>query len=140
VPSSISKPPLEPPVFFIDRSLSKNSFARAFAAAGVRCELHDNHFRPDTPDTEWIGAVAARGWVILTVDKRIRYNPPEKKAFLTAKAYAFMLATRQPLKAGEMADLYLRSLESMKAALARHRAPMIFKVYQDSRVEPWLGE
>ena len=140
MPSSTSKPPLESPVFFIDRSLSKNTFARSFATAGVKCELHDNHFPPDTPDTVWIRAVAARGWVILTVDKRIRYNPPEKKAFLTAKAYAFMLATRHPLKAVEMADIYLRSVETMTEALRKHTAPMIFKVYQDGRVELWLSD
>jgi hypothetical protein len=139
VPSSTSKPP-EPPVFFIDRSLSKNVFARAFTSAGVRHELHDIHFPPDTPDTVWIEAVAKRGWVILTVDKRIRYNPPEKKAFITAKAYAFMLATRQPLKASEMAELYLNAAAAMTHALAEHEAPVIFKVYQDGRVEPWLSK
>lgn len=139
MPNSISRQPLESPVFFVDRSLSKNTFARSFAAAGVRCELHDDHFPPDTADTVWIAEVAARGWAILTVDKRIRYNPPEKKAFLAARAYAFMLATRQPLKAVEMAELYLRSVEAMTEAIYRHPAPMIFKVYQDGRVEPWLG-
>lgn len=139
MPSSTSKPP-KPPVFFIDRSLSKNIFARAFSAAGLRHELHDDHFAPDTPDTVWIEAVAKRGWVILTVDKRIRYNPPEKKAFITAKAYAFMLATRQALKASEMAELYLKAAAAMTHALAEHEAPVIFKVYQDGRVEPWLSE
>jgi hypothetical protein len=140
VPSSTSKPLLEPPVFFIDRSLSKNTFARCFSAAGVICELHDNHFAPDTPDIVWIEAVAARGWVILTVDKRIRYNPPEKKTFLAAKAYAFMLATRHPLKAAEMADIYLRCVDIMTRSLKEHIAPVIFKVYQDGRVEPWLSD
>ncbi len=139
MPSSTSKPP-EPPVFFIDRSLSKNVFARAFTAAGVRYELHDDHFAPNTPDTDWIEAVAKRGWVILTVDKRIRYNPPEKKTFITSKAYAFMLATRQALKASEMAELYLKAVEAMTRAMVEQGPPVIFKVYQDGRVERWLSE
>jgi len=140
VPSSTSKPLPELPVFFIDRSLSKNIFARAFDAAGVKCELHDNHFPPDTPDTVWIEEVAKRGWVILTADKRIRYNPWEKKAFMAANTYFFMLATRQSLKATEMAEAYLRAMDGIMRALADHTAPVIFKVYQDGRVEPWLRE
>jgi PIN like domain len=139
VPSSTSKPP-ESPVFFIDRNLSKNIFARAFAAAGVRCELHDNHFPPNTPDTVWIEEVAKRGWVILTADRRIRYNTWEKKVFLAAKTYIFVLGTRQSLKATEMAELFLRAVDAMTRALAEHEAPVIFKVYQDGRVEPWLTE
>jgi len=138
VPSSTSSVRPEPPVFFIDRSLSKRTFARLFAAANVACRLHDEHFPPDTPDTEWIRAVGSRGWIILSVDRRIRYNPPEKQAFLESGTFAFMIASRQPLRADEMAEIYLRAMPAISRALASHQPPIVFKVYQDARVEAWL--
>jgi hypothetical protein len=30
------------------------SFSRCFSQAGVWVERHDKHFKPDTPDSEWI--------------------------------------------------------------------------------------
>lgn len=140
MPSSTSSPPPEPPVFFIDRSLSKNTFARLFAAADVRCEVHDDHFKPDEDDETWIKEAARRGWIILTVDRRIRYNPREKRALIESGGFAFMLATRHPLRADEMAAIYLRAIETIVAATRSHQPPMIFKVYQDGRVEPWLSD
>ena len=140
MPSSTSSAPPEPPVFFIDRSLSKRTFARLFAAADVICRLHDDHFAPDTPDTEWIRTVGRKGWIILSTDRRIRYNPPEKKAFLESGTFAFMVASRQPLRADEMAEIYLRAMPAIVRALSTHAPPVIFKVYQDSRVESWLGD
>ncbi len=104
--TSSSAPSPEPPVFFIDRSLSKRIFGRLFAAAGIACRLHDDHFPPDTPDTDWIQQVGAKGWIILSADRRIRYNPPEKAAFLCSGTFAFMIASRQPLRADEMAEIY----------------------------------
>lgn len=141
MPNSISSGPQpESPVFFIDRSLSKRTFARLFAEAGIACELHDDHFAPTAHDTDWIPAVGRQGWIILTVDRRIRYNPPEKKAFLESGTFAFMIASRQPLRADEMAAIYIKAMPAIHRALATHQPPVIFKVYQDGRIEPWLGE
>lgn len=140
MPNSTSSAPPEPPVFFIDRSLSKRTFARFFAAAGIMCRLHDEHFAPDTPDIEWIRSVGSKGWIILSTDRRIRYNPPEKKAFLESDTFAFMIASRQPLRADEMAEIYLRAMPAICRAITSHRPPVIFKIYQDGRVEPWLSD
>lgn len=39
----------EPPelIFFLDRPLGKHKVAKALRAAGVRVEIHDDHFPPN---------------------------------------------------------------------------------------------
>jgi hypothetical protein len=56
--------PPEPITFFVDRSLSK-LVGEMLREAGVPVELHDDHFRQDARDEEWIPVVGARGWVVL---------------------------------------------------------------------------
>ncbi len=71
--------------FFIDRNLGKR-FGRTLRDAGVSVELHDDHFDERTTDVEWIPAIAARGWVAVTKDDRIRYRPLEKELVLASRA------------------------------------------------------
>lgn len=72
--SSGSKPP-EPSVFFIDRSLGKKIVAQALRDIGETVEIHDDHFAPDAKYEDWLVEVGKRGWIVLTKDDRIRYEP-----------------------------------------------------------------
>jgi hypothetical protein len=71
----------EPPevTFFTDRDLGLQ-FPAILCHAGLRVERHADHFAPNCPDEEWLGTVAARGWVAITHDQRIRYKPNELAA------------------------------------------------------------
>src|SRR3954469_18720819 len=56
----------EPWIFFIDRSLGGQVVAEALRAAGEQVEVHDDHFARDASDETWLGAVGAKGWVVLS--------------------------------------------------------------------------
>lgn len=43
-------------------------------AAGYRCEVHDDYFKQDAPDEEWIEFASQRNWVILTRDNSARHR------------------------------------------------------------------
>ena len=75
---------------FIDRSLGREKVAAALRAAGAQVEPHDAHFPPNAPDPEWLQAVGARGWVVLSKDKNIRYRGAEKAAVAGAKVALFI--------------------------------------------------
>jgi PIN domain-containing protein len=47
---------------------------------GIRFERHLAQFPPGTLDEVWLPLVGSEGWVLLTTDKRIRYNFLEKRA------------------------------------------------------------
>ena len=40
-------------------------------AAGLRVEVHDDHFRRDAPDPEWLRQCGKREWTVITADKAI---------------------------------------------------------------------
>jgi hypothetical protein len=46
----------------------------------VRFERHLAHFERGTPDETWLPLAGSNGWIVLTSDKRIRYNLLEKQA------------------------------------------------------------
>ena len=88
---------------------------------------HDDHFAPHTPDPEWIRGAGRNGWIILSADERIRYNPLEKAALLESDTLAFLLVSRRGLTGAEMADAFIAVEKAIHNAIARQRPPAIFK-------------
>jgi hypothetical protein len=87
---SAAKPP-EGTVFFIDRSLGVEPVRTALIAAGLKVEIHDDHFKRDEDDRVWLSEVGQRGWVVLTKDQRLRYRPLEIAALRASGARVFIL-------------------------------------------------
>jgi hypothetical protein len=138
--SSSSPAPPDPPVFFVDRSLGGKVVPGRLREAGWRVERHDDHFAADTPDPQWIVGVGKRGWIILTADERIRYNPLEKAAYLNSGTLIFLLANRKSMTGVEMADAFVAAETSILNAIARQRPPAIFKVsVSERRAELWIS-
>ena len=142
-PSSTSA--LPEPVFFTDRDLGK-TVPRVLRQAGLAVERHDDHFDDTTFDEEWLSEVGKRGWVVLTHNRRIRYNSRETAALMEAGVRAFFLIGHTTHL--ELAENFVRTLESVYRFLARHRGPFLAKVYRPSgtaepgrsgRVEMWLS-
>jgi hypothetical protein len=136
--SNLPPSPPDHPVFFVDRSLGGKIVPTALRVAGWAVERHDDHFPDDTADTAWIQEVGRRKWIILTADQRVRYNPPEKAALLASGTYTFLLASRKDFTGAEMAATYVAAKSAILHAIANHRPPAIFKVYQNGRVDLWL--
>lgn len=85
--------PREPPVFFIDQCLGTEKVAHRPRALGVDARvLIEEGFSEGSEDVDWLPVVAARGWAILTKDKRIRRRPLERGAIGGSGAGAFILA------------------------------------------------
>lgn len=125
--------PREPFVWFIDRSLGRIQLATVLRALGELVEVHDDHFAKNTPDTEWLAAVAARGWVVLTKDPAIRTNEVERAALLSAAVVAFMLG-RGNLDAPAMGAAFTQAMSAMKKALRRFEPPVIATVHATGEV------
>ena len=63
--------PREAPVFFIDHCLGTEKVAQRLRQAGVEARvLVEAGFSADSNDVEWLPVVAAKGWAVLTKDKR----------------------------------------------------------------------
>ena len=133
--------------FFTDRNLGK-AFPAALRAAGILVELHDDHFRQDTQDEVWLKKVSGRRWVVITRDRRIRYQPNELAAVVASKARMLVLVGSAPLL--DHAANFTRTLPRIEAFFQSRPGPMIAKLYrpgatdllakpgQAGRVELWF--
>jgi PIN like domain len=123
-------------VFFADRDLGRQ-FPALLCAAGVRTERHDDHFRPDTPDDEWIGEIGRRGWVAVTRDARIRYSPLALNVLMQSKTRLFVLVGK--LTTRQAADLFLAWRETIVETALQESGAFIAKIRRDG-VHLWLRE
>jgi hypothetical protein len=80
---------LESETFFLDRCLGKKILVSVLRAATLKIEVHDDHFPPDAKDEDWLQIVGARGWIVLTSDRRIRYRVLELAALKASGVRAF---------------------------------------------------
>ena len=106
----------------------------ALREAGWYVELHDDHFPQDAKDPELLSAVAARGWVFLTQDARIRYHAAEVRALRAAGLRAIVLATGS-LTAEKTAEILEKARSRIERVAAEEDAPFIFRVAKDGSVK-----
>ena len=78
-------------VYFTDRDLGRRIFPGLLKEAGLRVEIHDDHFEPDAHDVDWLPEVAARGWVVLSNDQKILRRPLEREAVRRSGAALLVL-------------------------------------------------
>ena len=129
-----SSKPLEPLVFFLDRSLGKKKIADALRQAGERVEVHDEHFPVDARDEDWLSVVGERRWVVFTKDAKIRYRALERNALIRAGVRAFVLTTAD-LRGEEMGQIFIKALPTIKRFIAKHSPPFIAKVTRSGAVQ-----
>ena len=116
-------------VLFTDRDLGLQ-FPAILTAGGLTVERHRDHFAPDCPDSEWLAAVAAKGWVGLTHDKRIRYKPNELAAVVEHKVALLVVVGDAPF--AELAKAFVATAPDVLKFIAEHDPPYIAKVYRPS--------
>jgi hypothetical protein len=124
VRASLEESRLTGVTFFVDRSLGQETVALALKAKGVLVERHDDHFAQNTSDDVWLPVVGARGWVVLSKDKRIRYRHAEREAVRTA-AVALFVFLGGNMRAGEIAQTIAGALPLMNGMLATQKRPFL---------------
>jgi len=131
-------------VFFIDRDLGRRIFPDILRSAGLRVEIHDDHFKDDTTsDPEWLHFVGQRGWVAVTRNKSIRYTEIERDAVMLAKVPLLVVRGRRDHRT--LAEGFLVNLPKIYRFLENNSPPYIANVYlptesqPSGRVKMWLS-
>lgn len=122
--SSSSKPP-ERLTVFLDESLDSDSIAEALSAAGAVVERLTRHLPKGTNDTTWLALAGAKGWVVLTRDKRIRYRRLERVALQAAAVRAFVF-TGGNVTLSDTARILANAFPAIEAICAREAGPFIY--------------
>lgn len=101
--------------------------ANALRECGVKVEVKEDHFPPDTEDAEWLPAVGGMGWKVLSKDNRLRHNNIELMALLKSNTHSFILTSATQTGSG-MAVAFKIALPSMKRLIEKFEPPMIATV------------
>lgn len=87
--------------------------------------------------------IAARGWVALTHDAKIRYSSAAKDVILAQGARVIVIRGKAPT--AELARSFVASLSTVDRFLRRNTGAFLAKLFRDStdparsgRVELWL--
>lgn len=123
------RPPDSPkPRFYIDEANTTPLLVERLQAAGYEVETTLTLGLRGTDDAEWIPQIAARGLVILTKDKRTRYNAVEIEAYKRAEAAAFILTTGKQATRELIAEAFILALKKIVKLCGSHNRPLVATV------------
>lgn len=132
----MSKPRLPQPerTFYLDECLGGQKVYSALTQAGIKVELHSNHFPRGTPDDQWLPVVGERGWILLTQDKKIRSRKNEILALRDSGVCAFIIAAKG-LRGEEIGELIVRVMPKIERILKNTGPPIVAIINRDSVIE-----
>jgi predicted nuclease of predicted toxin-antitoxin system len=88
-----------------------------------------------TPDPEIFAAVAERGWVLVTRDKKIRRKPHERAAYLATGIGVFIYTGSAERTLDEQMLHVLRTMPEMERIAARARPPYLYGISDQGKME-----
>ncbi|GGD69734.1 hypothetical protein [Microbacterium murale] len=99
------------PVYFADENAL--GLAKTLVRQGRTDFVYPGHEAlPEIPlgalDLEWMPIVGARGFIVITRDRRIRTRPAELEAYLTHGIRSVWIGAKQDLRADAQAELFLK--------------------------------
>lgn len=104
----------------------------------MRVEPYHRHFAPDdVPDRDWLRFVGERGWIALSHNKNIRYEPDELDDLMIHGVKAFFIIGKGPHAA--FAETIVRNIRRIQRLIRKHEEPFVAKVYQGrEEVQLWV--
>ncbi len=101
-------------ILYLDENLDNcQPIIEALIANAVQHMRHRDHFARGTADEVWLPFVAERGWIVLTKDKRNRYNELERDAVRRHRVREFYFGSGN-FNGAEMALALLDAVSQMK--------------------------
>jgi hypothetical protein len=131
---SLSPSPPDDFVLYLDENLcNTRAILDTLTKLGVHFERHLAHFSPGTLDEVWLPLVGSKGWILLTSDKRIRYNLLEKRALKVHAVHEFVF-TSGNMSGQDMAAALEVGLNKMRTLCARNKPPFVASITRSGEV------
>jgi hypothetical protein len=116
---------LEQTVFYLDESIYSRVLVAAMTAAGAQVRTPTDLAGFGAPDDNWLPLAAARDWLVLMRDQRVRYRELEKQALTQAGVGAFVFTGGQAT-ANDTADIVCRRIPKFANISRSERRPFLF--------------
>src|SRR5579864_210420 len=112
-------------ILYLDENLDNcKPIMEALAGSSVKFERHCNYFPRGTEDEDWLPFVAERAWVVLTKDKRNRYNDFERDAVRRNKVREFYFGSGN-FNGEEMAQALVQALPDLRNICRTFDPPVV---------------
>ncbi len=121
-------------VLYLDENLCNSSAIQdLLTKLNIRFERHLAQFPPGTLDEVWLPLVGSEGWVLLTTDKRIRYNFLEKRA-LEENAVREFVFTSGNMSGQDMAAALALAIPKMVRLCGKLKPPFVAAITRAGEV------
>jgi hypothetical protein len=121
-------------ILYLDENLDNcQPILDALIANGVQYQRHRDHFPRGARDEDWLPFVAERGWIVLTKDKRNRYNEIERDAVRRHRVREFYFGSGN-FNGVEMAQALLAAVSRMKELSRTCNAPLVGSITRSGHV------
>lgn len=121
-------------ILYLDENLCNTStILEVLTRVGVRFERHLSYFSRGELDEVWLPVVGKNGWVLLTADKRIRYNLLEKRALIQHSVREFVFASGN-LSGADMAAALEVALPKMQRLFRTIKPPFVASIMRKGDV------
>ena len=121
-------------VLYLDENLDNcQPILDALVSNRVLHHRHREHFSPGTPDEVWLQFVAERSWVVLTKDKRNRYNEIERAALRRYGVREFYFGSGN-FSGTEMAQALALAIPQMRTLVRQYSSPMVGSIARSGHI------
>ncbi|HWY71210.1 MAG TPA: hypothetical protein VNX88_21270 [Terriglobales bacterium] len=121
-------------IIFLDENLDNcKPIMDALAESGITCRRHADTFTRGEDDDVWLTFVGERSWIVLTKDKRNRYNQWEKEAVRIHRVREFYFGSGN-FNAAEMADALTLALPEMRRICLTEEPPFVGSITRSGSV------
>lgn len=112
-------------VLYLDENLDNcKPIMDALLVSKIKFERHTSHFARGEDDEVWLPFVAERSWVVITKDKRNRYNDLEREAIRRSKVREFYFA-KGNFSGMEMAEALIIAAVEMRRLCRTFNSPLV---------------
>jgi hypothetical protein len=105
----------------------------ALVQQGIQHQRHGQHFAPGTQDTVWLPVIGEKGWILLTKDKRIRFNDLEKATVIAYRVRKFYF-TSGNYSGAEMAIMLVAAIPEIVRLCQKQAPPFIASITKAGKV------
>jgi hypothetical protein len=106
----------------------------ALVQQGIQHQRHGQHFAPETQDTVWLPVIGEKGWILLTKDKRIRFNDLEKATVIAYRVRKFYF-TSGNYSGAEMAIMLVAAIPEIVRLCQKQAPPFIASITKAGKVD-----
>lgn len=101
----------------------------AFRIAGLSAVVHDDIFRQDAPDEEWLSEVGRQGWIALTKDVARVQSTLQRIAVAQHNVRLFVWKSRTVIDQRTLAGILVGAASKMINFSGENAAPFVAYVY-----------